>query len=171
MIDKGLRRPSIARQCSLLGLSRSGVYRRPKAVPAGDLALMRLLDEQYLETPFYGSRKMAAHLRRLGHAVGRKRVRRLMRKLGLEAIYRRPHRARHQQCLCGAHPRIVARSSFGCCSGDTAEFDNASMASATRKHGRPHFFRAVTPARLVQIVTSPPTSSRPATIAEQSCPP
>jgi putative transposase len=51
---------------------------------------MRLLDEQYLSTPFYGSRKMAEHLRRLGHAVNRKRVRRLMRQMGLEAIYRRP---------------------------------------------------------------------------------
>lgn len=80
----------MARQCALLGLSRSGLYYRPKAVPAGDLALMRLLDEQYLETPFYGSRKMTAHLRREGHAVNRKRVRRLMRCMGLEAIYRRP---------------------------------------------------------------------------------
>ena len=90
MIDKGPRRPSLARQCALLGLSRSGLYYRPRGVSADDLALMRLLDAQYLETQFYGSRKMAAHLRRLGHAVNRKRVRRLMRKMGLEAIYRRP---------------------------------------------------------------------------------
>jgi putative transposase len=71
-------------------LSRSGVYRQPKGVSADDLALMRLLDEQYLKTPFYGSRKMTAHLRRAGHRVNRKRVRRLMRQMGLEAIYRRP---------------------------------------------------------------------------------
>lgn len=90
MIDKGRRGPSIARQCILLGLSRSGVYRRPRGVSAEGLALMRLLDEQYLKTPFYGSRKMTAHLRREGHAVGRKRVQRLMRRMGLEAIYRRP---------------------------------------------------------------------------------
>ena len=94
MIDRnvgtGPERPSMARQCALLGLSRSGLYYRPRAVPAGELALMRLLDEQYLQTPFYGSRKMTAHLRRLGHAVNRKRVRRLMRRMGLEAIYRRP---------------------------------------------------------------------------------
>ncbi len=90
MIDKGRRRPSIARQCSLLGLSRSGVYRRPRGVSANDLALMRLLDEQYLKTPFYGSRRMAVCLRRQGHAVGRKRVRGLMHRMGLEAIYRRP---------------------------------------------------------------------------------
>jgi putative transposase len=90
MIDKGPKRPSIARQCVLLGLSRSGVYRQPKGVSADDLALMRLLDEQYLKTPFYGSRKMTAHLRRGGQVVNRKRVRRLMRQMGLEAIYRRP---------------------------------------------------------------------------------
>lgn len=90
MIDKGRRGPSIARQCILLGLSRSGVYRWPRGVSADDLALMRLLDEQYLKTPFYGSRKMTAHLRREGRAVNRKRVRRLMRRMGLEAIYRRP---------------------------------------------------------------------------------
>jgi len=95
MIDKqmnrpGPRRPSIVRQCALLGLSRSCVYRRPKMAPAGDLALMRLLDEQSLETPFYGSRKMTAHLRRAGHVMNRKRVRRLMRQMGLEAVYRKP---------------------------------------------------------------------------------
>jgi putative transposase len=94
MIDRnggtGPRRPSIARQCALLGLSRSGLYYRPRGVPADDLALMRLLDEQYLKTPVYGSRKMTAQLRREGHRVNRKRVRRLMRRMGLEAIYRRP---------------------------------------------------------------------------------
>jgi putative transposase len=90
MIDRAVKRPSIARQCALLGLSRSGVYRQPKKAPAEDLTLMRLLDEQYLKTPFYGSRRMAVHLRRLGHAVNRKRVQRLMRKMGLETIYRRP---------------------------------------------------------------------------------
>jgi putative transposase len=90
MIEKGPGRPSIRRQCAVLGLSRSSLYRRPKAVPADGLAVMRLLDGQYLKTPFYGSRRMAEHLRRLGHGVNRKRVRRLMRQMGLEAIYRRP---------------------------------------------------------------------------------
>ncbi len=90
MIDKGVKRPSIARQCVLLGLSRPGIYRKPRGVPADDVTLMRLVDEQYLKTPFYGSRRMAEHLRRLGHAVNRKRVRRLMRQMGLEVIYRRP---------------------------------------------------------------------------------
>ena len=80
----------MARQCALLGLSRSGLYYRPRAVAAGDLALMRLLDKIHLEMPFYGSRKMTAQLRREGHAVNRKRVRRLMRHMGLQTIYRRP---------------------------------------------------------------------------------
>ena len=90
MIGKGPKRPSIARQCALLGLSRSGFYHRPKAIKSDDLALMRLLDEQYLRTPFYGSRRMTVHLRRLGHGVNRKRVCRLMRRMGLQAIYPRP---------------------------------------------------------------------------------
>lgn len=90
MIGKGPNKPSIARQCQLLGLSRSDFYHRPKAVKTDDLALMRMLDEQYLRTPFYGSRRMTVHLRRLGHGVNRKRVSRLMRRMGLQAIYPRP---------------------------------------------------------------------------------
>ena len=74
----------------LLGVSRSGFYKRPKGVAAADLTVMGLLDEQYLKTPFYGSRRMSEHLRRQGHGAGRKRVRRLMRRMGLEAVYRRP---------------------------------------------------------------------------------
>jgi putative transposase len=66
------------------------VYHRPKATKTDDLAVMRMLDEQYLRTPFYGSRRMVEHLRRLGHSVNRKRVCRLMRKMGLQAIYPRP---------------------------------------------------------------------------------
>lgn len=90
MIDSRLKRPSIARQCALLGLSRSGLYYRPKAGPADELALMRWLDKTHLEAPFYGSRKMTAQLRREGHVVNRKRVGRLMRRMGLQTIYRRP---------------------------------------------------------------------------------
>jgi len=90
MIGKGPNKPSIARQCQLPGLSRSGFYNTRKGVKTDDLALLRLLDEQYLRTPFYGSRRMTVHLRRLGHSVNRKRVRRLMRLVGLEALYRRP---------------------------------------------------------------------------------
>ncbi len=90
MIGKGPNKPSIARQCRLLGLSRSGFYHRPKACKTDDLALLRLLDEESLWTPFSGSRRMTVHLRRLGRCVNRKRVCRLMRRLGLQAIYARP---------------------------------------------------------------------------------
>lgn len=90
MIGTGPNKPSIARQCRLLGLSRSGFYHRPKAAKTDDLSVMRMLDEQYLRTPFYGSRRMVEHLWRLGHTVNRKRVCRLMRKMGLQAIYPRP---------------------------------------------------------------------------------
>ena len=78
----------------MLGLSRAAVYRKPKPAGAGDLELMRLIDEQYLETPFYGARKMAVVLTRSGHHVGRKHVTRLMRVMGIEAIYRKPNLSR-----------------------------------------------------------------------------
>jgi putative transposase len=84
----------VTRQCALLGLSRAAVYRKPKPVSAADLELMRLIDEQYLRTPFYGARKMAVVLTRSGHTVGRKRVTRLMRVMGIEAIYRKPNLSR-----------------------------------------------------------------------------
>jgi putative transposase len=73
---------SIVRQCELISVSRSTFYREPAPETAMNLTLMRLIDEQFLETPWYGSRQMARHLRRLGHAVGRERVRRLMAKMG-----------------------------------------------------------------------------------------
>jgi putative transposase len=81
---------SIARQCKLVGISRSGFYAPARGESEANLELMRLIDEQFMETPFYGSRQMARHLRRLGYEVNRKRVRRLMRIMGLEAIYQRP---------------------------------------------------------------------------------
>ena len=78
------------RQCTLLNLARSGVY-RPKPVPAADdLALMRRIDELHLELPFYGSRRMMFALNKEGRGVNRKRVRRLMRVMGIEALVPRP---------------------------------------------------------------------------------
>jgi putative transposase len=76
---------SIRRQCELLGLHRSNWYAKPREPTLDDLALMRRIDEQYLETPFYGSRRMAVQL-----GVNRKRIQRLMRIMGLEAIYPKP---------------------------------------------------------------------------------
>lgn len=90
MIEANKSHPSVRRQCELLELSRSGHYRRGKAQPsARDLANERLqkrIDEIYTECPFFGSSQMVRQLRREGRDVGRKRVQRLMRIMGLQAI-------------------------------------------------------------------------------------
>lgn len=78
------------RQCELLGLSRSSLYYEPGGEVAEDLRLMRLIDEQYTARPFYGSRRMTVWLNEQGEEVNRKRVQRLMRVMGLEAIYPKP---------------------------------------------------------------------------------
>jgi putative transposase len=83
MIEPGHPRLSIVRQCELASISRSSFYREPNAESEETLRLMRLIDEQFLETPWYGSRQMARHLRRNGWCAGRHRVRRLMTKMGL----------------------------------------------------------------------------------------
>ena len=80
----------ITTQCELLGLSRSSVYYHPRGVSQADLALMRRLDELHLEHPFLGARKLAKLLQDEGFAVGRRHVTTLMRRMGLEAIYRKP---------------------------------------------------------------------------------
>jgi putative transposase len=81
---------SIARQCDLLALPRSSWYYQPAGERAENLVLMRLLDEQYTRTPFYGVRRMTAWLGQQGYPVNVKRVRRLLRLMGLEAIYPKP---------------------------------------------------------------------------------
>ena len=80
---------SVSRQCELLGLPRSSWYYRPAGEKEYNLELMRLLDEQYTRTPFYGVEKMTLWLREQGHEVNVKRVRRLLRKMGLTAVYPR----------------------------------------------------------------------------------
>ena len=90
MIDGTSKVLSIERQCQLVSISRSGYYYQPAGETELNLRLMRLIDEQHMKTPFYGSRQMARHLCRQGYVVGRKRVRRLMAKMGLEALYQRP---------------------------------------------------------------------------------
>jgi len=91
MIDRQHNQLSLVRQCTLLDISRGSVYYQPTPTRTEDLELMSLMDRQYLKTPFYGSRRMKAWLRGQGHQVNRKRVRRLMQVMGLEAIYRRPN--------------------------------------------------------------------------------
>jgi len=85
---------SVVAQCRLLKVARSTLYYRPAPVSADDLAVMRRMDELHLAWPFYGSRRMAAVLRRDGWAVNRKRAKRLMRVMGLEAIYQKPNTSR-----------------------------------------------------------------------------
>ena len=80
----------IARQCELLGLSRSAYYYRPQPVGEEDLTCMRLLDELFTQYPFLGSRRLRDELTAQGHPLGRDHVRRLMRLMGLEAIYPKP---------------------------------------------------------------------------------
>ena len=90
MIEANHPRLSIVRQCQLVSIARSSHYYVGRGESPLNMALMRLIDEQYLRTPWYGSRQMARHLRRQGYGVGRKRIRRLMRQMGLTAIYRKP---------------------------------------------------------------------------------
>ena len=105
---------SLSRQCRLLSISRSSFYYAPKSESPENLALMRRIDELFLKYPFYGSRQMARQLRREGVCGGRHRVRRLMRLMGLEAIYQAPrtsaphpaHRV-YPYLLKGSDPDVI----------------------------------------------------------------
>jgi putative transposase len=90
LVDRAAGRPSVRRQCALLGVARSGVYRPPRPANDNDLALRRRLDELFTAWPFLGSRRMAALLRAEGHSVNRKRVQRLMRQMGIAALGPKP---------------------------------------------------------------------------------
>jgi putative transposase len=79
-----------------MNLNRSTFYYEPKGESEENLQLMRRLDEQFLETPYYGSRQMVYHLKRQGYRVGRKRVRRLMAQMGLAVIYPKPRTSQPQ---------------------------------------------------------------------------
>ena len=85
---------SVRRQCELLGINRSGLYYEPAEESEENRVLLRLLDEQYTRTPFYGSRKMTEWLATQGYAVNRKRVARLMEVLGIQAVYPKPKLSR-----------------------------------------------------------------------------
>lgn len=89
MIDRGSEL-SVTRQCEVLELNRGGVYYTPRPVSPGDLALMRRIDELHMNYPFYGARKLAKQLQREGFEVGRLHVTTLMRRMGIEALYRKP---------------------------------------------------------------------------------
>lgn len=91
MIDPQDGAFSLRQQCGLLGVNRSSLYYQPREESEENLGLMRLLDEQYTRTPYYGVLRMVAYLRSLGHEVNPKRVRRLLRTMGLEALYQKPN--------------------------------------------------------------------------------
>lgn len=91
MINREHAELSLVRQCSLLGISRSSLYYQRASTSGEDLEVMAFMDRQYLKTPFYGYRRITAWLRSQGYRVNRKRIRRLMRLMGLQAIYRRPN--------------------------------------------------------------------------------
>lgn len=91
MIDLSYPKISVVLQCNLLGLNRSSLYYRPRPEKEYNLQLMRLLDEEYTMHPFYGVLRMTEALKRKGHIVNSKRIRRLLRRMGIEAIYPKPH--------------------------------------------------------------------------------
>jgi len=90
MIEHDMERISLSRQCELIGLARSSLYYEPAEETVENLMFMRLIDKQYMRTPFWGTRNMTWWLNEQGHEVNRKRVQRLMRLMGLEAIYPKP---------------------------------------------------------------------------------
>ena len=108
---------SIVQQCKLLKISRTSVYYKPQGEKPDNLKLMRFMDEQYLKTPCYGSRSMVTFLKRLGYDNNRKRIQRLMRLMGLEAIYPKPKTSKPHPAhkiypyllrnLCIDHPNQV----------------------------------------------------------------
>ena len=85
-VDTSHRDLSLTRQCKLLHISRAGLYYKPKGESALNLSLMEKIDRQHLKTPWYGARQMARFLRRHGYCVSRKRISRLMRKMGVVAL-------------------------------------------------------------------------------------
>jgi putative transposase len=90
LIDRGAPSPSVRRQCALLGVARSGIYRTPRPANDNDLMLMRRIDEFYMAWPFLGSRRLTTLLRAEGHRINRKRVQRLMRRMGIAALGPKP---------------------------------------------------------------------------------
>lgn len=90
MIEQNHPEFSVRRQCELIGLNRSSLYYQPAGESEYNLLLMRLMDEQYTRTPFYGWPRMTVYLHRIGHLVNHKRVQRLLRLMGLQAIYPKP---------------------------------------------------------------------------------
>jgi len=94
MIDTFDQQLSVSRQCEMMGVSRSSYYYKPKPINLDELELMRQIDELYLDNPSSGSRTISRQLGRQGIPVNRKRVQRLMRLMGIEAVYPKPRTSR-----------------------------------------------------------------------------
>ena len=99
---------SLRRQCQLLGVARSVLYYRPAGPSESDLTVMRLLDEQYTRTPFYGVERMTVSLQRSGMVIGHNRVRRLLRLMCLEAIYPKPRLSQPSDQNNRKYPYLLA---------------------------------------------------------------
>ena len=108
MIDRN-HELSIAHQAKVLNISRGSVYYKPRPVAAEDLAIMRRIDELHLEFPFAGSRMLRDLLGREGFAIGRRHVATLMKRMGIEAIYRRPNTSKPHRGT-----RSIRTSCAGC---------------------------------------------------------
>ena len=126
MVERPGKDLSVRRQCALVGVARSGVYRPKPVAGADDLAVMRRIDELHLELPFYGSRRMTFELNKEGRGVNRKRVRRLMRVMGIEALVPRPGTSKATPDIplpaarpedCRAEPRVGGRRECAAASG------------------------------------------------------
>lgn len=115
---------SLSRQCGLLGVGRAALYREPAGESGANLALMRRIDEPYMECPFYGSRQMSRHLRREGVLAGRHRIRRLMRVMGLDK-----RRAVTTKALA-----ISVRSRCSRTQRTTSSVEAAGIAESCRRH-------------------------------------
>jgi putative transposase len=161
---------ALSRQCQLLGLNRAALYYQAAPVDAYEPELMTLLDRQYLRTPFYGSRRMTAWLQTQGYGVNRKRVQRLMQRMGLAAIYQRPRtsrpasapdlslpvtRAAHRAGPPGVggrhHPIFPWRAGFFTCRGDGL---GQPLRDALRETSIPSVDSQITPT--VALPVSPP---------------
>ena len=105
---------SITKQCELLSVSRSSYYYKPVPENEENLQLMRLIDQEYLSKPYYGSRRMVKFLCRKGFEVNRKRVVRLMDKMGISAIYPKPKREKWEKRY-GKFPYLLEGLTFGSC--------------------------------------------------------
>jgi putative transposase len=107
MIEPSNSEISLRRQCELIGLNRASYYYQPAPESELNLRLMRLIDEQYLKTPFYGWPRMTVHLQKLGYEINPKRVRRLMQLMGLQAIYPQPKLKNQAQKAHKIYPYLL----------------------------------------------------------------